>query len=1143
MGLRFVFGRAGFGKSSFAMNSIKENLHKDKQLYLLVPDQFSYTAEKTMVKEIGGTGIINADVLTFKRIARKVFSEVGGNSKDRIMNSGKNMLIYSIMNDIKDDLSVFQLAAKQKGFVDSVATMISEFKNYNISALELQTSLVNFDEGDLLKEKLKDVASIYKSFEEKLKDNFIDDDDELTILNRKIDESSMFDGEEIWIDEFNSFTPQQYLIVEKIIKKAARVNVCLIGDYYKDINNESLFNVTTSTYDKLIEIAMENNIGIDKPIVLKGYKGRFSNNMEIKFLEENYFKYPCDSYKEDNKNISILKANNPYEEVEETAKKIISLCRDEGYRYKDIVVVSRNLDTYEKIVKAIFDSYDIPPFIDKKKDVDDNPLIILITSIIDIFNKNWSYESVFRYLKSGLIKIDIDEIDALENYVLAAGIRGKKRWSESWDYNINYNFQNNNLTEEDEIMLKEINEIREKIARPLIDLHENIKGSHKASELCSSMFNFLCDLGINETIETWVQDFRKKGNEELAVQYSEIWNMVMEIFDEIVNVFKEEKIILKDFVNILSIGFQKKKMGLIPPTLDVVTVGSIDRIRSHSIKALFVLGVNDGVFPAVMKEDGVFNDGDREKLRNFDINLSEDSKAKTFGEQFLVYTTLTLPLNYLNLSYSMADFEGKTLRASVIINRLKKIFPKLKENSIIDDINKGQEDFIKDITMPKPTFNNLVKHVSSKNKKALNNPVWEEVHKWYCSHNNWKDKCDIILNAEAYTNQVKLIKEEKVKKLYGNKLNLSVSRLEKYVECPFAYFAQYGLGAKERKIFKLTPPDLGSFMHGVIDDFSKLVKDSDKQWSEIDDEWCKEKVDLIFQRKITEISSSIFNSSARYRYFSERLRRVLIKTILVIIEHMRRSGFQPVGYEVIFGENGDYPSIEVDLEDGEKVYLSGRIDRVDKLTLDEKEYYRIIDYKSGNKDFDLNSVYYGLQIQLMLYLDAILTNENSSHNEESKAAGVFYFRIEDPIIKGSKEMSPEKIQQAILKELKMKGLILEDVKIVTEMDKEIEGHSLIIPASVKKDGNLGKSSSLASDEDFNSLRNFVRKGLASTCERMLKGEIKIEPYKNQDMAACKYCLYSSVCKFDSTLEDNNYKVLKKRDNDEVWSLIKEGSEE
>jgi ATP-dependent helicase/nuclease subunit B len=904
--------------------------------------------------------------------------------------------------------------------------------------------------------------------------------------------------------------------------------------------------VTTSTYDKLIKIAMENNIGIDKPIILKGYKGRFSNNMEIKFLEENYFKYPCDSYNGDNKNISILKANNPYEEVEETAKKIISLCRDEGYRYKDIVVVSRNLDTYEKIVKAIFDSYDIPPFIDKKKDVDDNPLIILITSIIDIFNKNWSYESVFRYLKSGLIKINTDEIDALENYVLAAGIRGKKRWSEPWDYNINYNFQNNNLTEEDEIMLKEINEIREKIARPLIDLHENIKGSHKASELCSSMFNFLCHLGINETIETWVQDFRKEGNEELAVQYSEIWNMVMEIFDEIVNVFKEEKIILKDFVNILSIGFQKKKMGLIPPTLDVVTVGSIDRIRSHSIKALFVLGVNDGVFPAVMKEDGVFNDGDREKLRNFDINLSEDSKAKTFGEQFLVYTTLTLPLNYLNLSYSIADFEGKTLRASVIINRLKKIFPKLKQSSTIDDINKGKEDFIKDITMPKPTFNNLVKHVSSKNKKALNNPVWEEVHKWYCNHDNWQDKCEIILNAEAYTNQVKLIKEEKVKKLYGNRLNLSVSRLEKYVECPFAYFAQYGLGAKERKIFKLTPPDLGSFMHGVIDDFSKLVKDSDKQWSEIDDEWCKGKVDLIFQRKITEISSSIFNSSARYRYFSERLRRVLIKTILVIIEHMRRSGFQPVGYEVIFGENGDYPSIEVDLEDGEKVYLSGRIDRVDKLTLEEKEYYRIIDYKSGNKDFDLNSVYYGLQVQLMLYLDAILTNENLSHNnsdnEESKAAGVFYFRIEDPIIKGSKEMSPEKIQQAILKELKMKGLILEDVKIVTEMDKEIEGHSLIIPASVKKDGNLGKSSSLASDEDFSSLRNFVRKGLASTCERMLKGEIKIEPYKNQDMAACKYCLYSSVCKFDSTLEDNNYKVLKKRDNDEVWSLIKEGSE-
>lgn len=1143
MSLRFIFGRAGFGKSSYAMKAIENSLEKGKNLYLIVPDQFSYTAEKILVRKIKGTGIVNADVLTFKRIARKVFSEVGGNSKKYMGNVGKNMLIYTIMNSLREEFTVFELAAKQRGFVDSVATMISEFKSYNITPEELEVSLTNFGDGDLLKEKLTDIAKIYRDFEEKLHTNYIDDDDELTLLNNKIDESTIFDGAEIWVDEFNSFTPQQYLIVEKIMKKASRVNICLVADYYKELNNEILFNVTTNTYNKLIEIAMENNIAIDKPVILKGYDGRFKENKEIKFLEENYFKYPCETYNYTNQNISLLRSNNPYEEVEESAKSIVRLCRDKGLRYRDIVVVSRDLGVYEKIVKAIFDTYEVPTFIDKKKEIDENPLIILITSVIEIFNRNWSYETVFRYLKSGLIQIDMEEIDILENYVLASGIKGKKKWNETWDYIVNYRFQNDDVSEDELVNLQNINDIRKKVVEPLKSLHEEIKGRHTASELCSSMFNFLCGLGINATIGNLVEDFRMQGSEELAVEYSEIWNMIMELFDETVEVFKDEKINLKDFVNILNIGFEKKKMGLIPPALDVVTVGSIDRIRSHNIKALYILGVNDGIFPAVLKEEGVFNDGDRGRLREIDVNLAEDSKTKTFQEQFLIYTTLCLPSAYLKLSYSIADFEGKAQRASVIISRIKKLFPKLVEKGSVSDIGKTKDEFIEDISTPLPTFNNLVKHISSKNKRSINNSVWKQVHNWYCSDENWKDKCEIILDAEAYTNQVELIDKEKVKKLYGKKLNLSVSRLEKYGECPFAYFVQYGLGAKERKIFKLTPPDLGSFMHGVIDEFSVLVKESNKEWSELGEDWCEEKVDLIVQRKINETSGTIFNSSARYRYFSERLKRVLIKTVLIIVEHMSRSGFEPVGYEVIFGDKGDYPAIEVQLESGEKVYLRGRIDRVDKLTLENEDYYRIIDYKSGNKNFSLNDVYYGLQIQLLVYLDAILSSEDKTKEHQSKPAGVFYFKIDDPIIKGSKAMSEEKIKEAILKELKMKGLLLENPKIVMEMDKKIEGYSLIIPASIKKDGNLGKSSSLATDEGFNSLRKFVKNSLATTCEKMLRGNIKIEPYKNNEMDACNYCMYSAVCKFDTSLEDNNYKVLKKRDNDEIWSLINDGGEQ
>ncbi|WP_461205953.1 helicase-exonuclease AddAB subunit AddB [Clostridium sp. DL1XJH146] len=1156
MSLRFIYGRAGYGKTYFTIESIKKRIEKGEEAdqLLLVPEQFSYTAEKTLVRELKGTGIINADVITFRRLFHKVVDEVGGDFRGHLNAAGKNMLIFSIMDRMKEEFNVFELAAKQEGFVDSISAIISEMKKYNITPLELVEKAERFKDEDMIKNKLIDISKIYEEFENKLHENYLDDDDDLTLLADILDKSTIFNNSEVWIDEFNSFTPQQYIIIEKIIKKAKRVNISLCTDYNNKINNSMLFDMTKRTENKLLEIVAENNVSIDKPIVLENSnKSRFSKSKDLLFLEENFHKYPAIKFEYDVDNISIYRGDNPYSEIEEVTKDILRLCRDENFRFRDIAVVSRDLNSYERIIKTTFEEYGIPVFIDKKKEIDDNPLIVIILSVIEIFIKNWSYDSVFRYLKSGLVDIEIEEIDMLENYVLEKGIRGKNRWSKEWDVIIEdsqYSHEGNisqEVVSDKDILTKEdmesehgnINSTRKLVVEPLLILHEKIKGKNVSKDICRALYEFLIDIKAYEKIELLIEEFEALGEEELAIEYSQIWNLVMELLDQVVDIFGEEKTNLKDFVKKLKIGFNKHKMGVIPPALDVVLASSVDRIKNHQIKALYIVGVNDGVFPASVKEDSILTDGDREKLRELEINLAEDSKIKTFGEQFLVYTTLSLPSEYLSISYSASDFEGKSMRASAIIGRLKSLFPKINEKKIGDKDN--FDELMHNVCAPIPTFNQMVSTLNKEDEEKQNKYFWEIVYKWFCSDELWNTKCSEIESIAAQKNTALNIDYERTKKIYGNEPYLSVSRLEKYVQCPYAYFVEYALKAKDRKIFKLNPPDIGSFMHGIIDDFSNLVREKELDWADLEENWCREKIHLLVERKINEISGSIFNSSSRYRYFTERLEKIIIRTILVVINHMKQSGFRPVGYEISFGGENGYSAIQVTLQSGEKVKLRGRIDRVDKATLEEGDYYRIIDYKSGTKDFSLNDLYYGLQIQLLTYLDAILSQDNNNGNN-IMPAGMFYFKMDDPIIAGNREMNDEKIEKEILKSLKMKGLLLNDEKVVREMDKNIEGYSLIIPARMNKDGKLGKSSAI-SLQQFDLLREFVRDKIEKTCELMMRGEIEIAPYKNKDGFACKYCLYSSVCKFDSSLEENKFNILREKKEEEIWNEIKGEVEE
>ncbi|MGH4123001.1 MAG: helicase-exonuclease AddAB subunit AddB [Clostridium sp.] len=1201
MSLRFIYGGAGKGKSRFCLEDIKERQVEEceKSLVLLVPEQFSFQAEKNLIKVVGSTGIKNVQVLSFNRLAYKVFSEVGGITCKPMDTSGKAMLIHSIMQKKQEKFKVFSAASRQKGFVDNVAGAITEFKKYGISVEDLNVVKEKLGETPLLIDKITDLSLIYGEFDNILNQNYVDPDDDLTRLYSALDECNIFDGCEFWLDEFTGFTPQQYGIIEKLYKKAKRVNITLplkSSEHSKGMDEADAFYSIKFTEDKLLKIAEETGTSLEKSIELQENKEhKFKDNAELSFLEKNYFAFPYTPSTEKCENIKVFKGLNAYSEIEHVAKDILRICRDEHVRFNKIAVVTRDLPSYEKLIKAIFTEYKIPLFIDKKKDITSNPLIVLITSTVEIFTKNFSYESVFRYLKTGLLDIEVENIDILENFVIQTGIKGKKKWAEAelWQEKIEYYFRDyydgkeaakelqkniekvetqenqkseinieNPVTREEkeaekiEATIKILNDTREAFIKPLLALNEKLKGKNNTIKICTALFEFLESIKVYKTLEKWIENFKNQGAQEKVTEYSKIWNLVMELLDQMVEVLGTENLSLDEFVKILSIGFSKHQMGLIPPALDGVSITSLDRIKSHDISALYIIGVNDGVFPKANKEEGIFTDSDRSILKENGVEMANDTKTEVFNEQYLIYATITIPSKYLNISYPIGDYEGKTLRPSIIISRFKALFKELVEQSNITQYSDAPHEMqgtqeiqeageMSEVCAKVPTFNGLIFALRKYLETGYISSLWVKVYKWYQKEAEWKEKSNSMFKGFDYKNEVKMLEKEKVKLLYGEKNYFSVSRIEKYEECPFAYFVQYGLKAKERKTFTFSSPDLGSFMHSVLDNFSKLVDKSKIKWADLDKTWCEANIASIVETEADlGASGYILNSTPRYKYFTERLKRVLKRTIFVIVEQMKNSGFEPFGYEVSFGFNeGDYPPIQIELSTGETVNLVGRIDRVDKLINEGEEFYRIIDYKSGNKDFKLSDVYYGLQIQLLTYLDAMLTNEIAFSKQRALSqeaifpAGILYFKIDDPVIKAKNNLDEEELEKAIMKALKMKGLLLADTKIIREMDRNIQGASLVVPVSIKKDGELGARSSVATKDQFDMLLKHVKENLICTCEEMLSGEIDIKPYKKKDITPCAYCEYSAICQFDPTLKENTYKIIKDKKDQEIWELL------
>ena len=1116
MSLRIIYGKSDTGKSTYICNEIAEKIKSgNRKIYIITPEQFSFTAEKKLLDALDTSSVIQADVLTFNRMAYRVIKETGNKNLSNLSLTGKSMLIYNILSKEKNKL---KFIGKSNENVSLVETQITEFKKHGVTVESLK-EIIEKTEDKYLQTKLTDMLMVYEKYTENINDKYIDENDNLSILADRLDLVKDFDDADIYIDEFVGFTHQEYEIIKKLLVKANEVNITICTD---DINlslnqDTDIFYSNKLTIDKLYYIAREENVKIEKPIVLdKCY--RFKNK-ELSHLEENIYAFPYKQYKENVENIELFLAKNQYSEIEHVAENIVKLARDNGYRYNQISVITKNLDEYSNLCKIIFSKYNIPVFIDEKKDFSQNILVKYILSLINIFAKNWSEESVIEYMKSGLTsEIDDDDIYVLENYALRWGIKGNKWYAKEPTFY--------NETEEEQ---NKIIHIMEKVIKPLLRLRDEIMGERNYKNITEKLYKFLIDNQINAKINNEIKHLEEIGEVEKAREYETSYKTVIELLDEIVSIFGEEKVSFDKYADILKTGLGNSSLGKLPSTQDQVTVGDVDRSRNHSIKAVFIIGLNDGVFPSINKDEGYFNDKDRETLKQYGAELAKGTTEKLYDDNFNIYKAFSTAEEKVYLSYVSSDLEGKGLRPSILVNRVKKIYTKLQEKS---DIISKKSEVITELS----TFEELLNNLETFRDGEEIDKKWFEIYNYYAESPAWKEKLESNLKALNFSIKTDKIKKELVDKLYGNTLKTSISRLEQYKSCPFSYYLKYGLNLQERQEFKVQAIDTGTFMHDVIDSFFDKMQERGISVKGISDEEEEDIVDEIIEEKLGLKKNYIFTGIPKYKVLASRLKKVIKKSIKYIVYSLKYSDFEVMGHEMEFKNGKEYPAIEVKLDNGRKVEITGKIDRIDIAKTPEGKYIRIIDYKSSAKDINLNEVVAGLQLQLLTYLDAVC------NIEDVMPAGVLYFNLIDPVIKTGKNVTEEKLDEEIRKQFKMKGLILANVDIVKKMDKTLEsGSSNIVPAYIDKEGNLSKKSSAITQSQFENLQKYMNKILKQISGEILTGSIDVKPYYKikQGKTPCEYCKYKSICNFNTGICKKEYNYIGNEEREYILERIKE----
>lgn len=1132
MPLHFIFGASGAGKSHYIYQKIiQESMeHPERQYLVLVPEQFTMQTQKELVMMHPKKGILNIDVLSFERLAYRVLEETGESCAQVLEETGKSLVLRKVSQEKKKELKILGEKMKKQGYISQMKSMVSELKQYEVTKEDMDLMLDYAKNKPELYYKLKDISVLYRGFFDYLEGNFITQEEVLEVLGRVAGKSGKLAGSVMVLDGYTGFTPIQLQLLERILPLCETMYVTVTMDDrldpYRPGSPHHLFHLSRETVSKLCKLAGAAGSQIEETWVKEN--GRFSANKPMAFLERNLFRFRKEVYTEEQQAVHIRESRNPAREMEETALMIRRLMREEGYRCRDFAVITGDMETYADHAARAFDKFDIPCFIDRKKSVFMNPFVEFLRSAVDMLLENYSYESVFRLLRCGLLDLPCRDMDRLENYVLGMGIRGFRKWQEEWV--LHYRGEK---PEE----VPEIDRIRQQLMDTLAPFTEQMK-TRKGTvrERVLAFYEFITACGIQEKLDRSGKEFVKENAMDRAKEYEQIYPMVMDLFDKMTEVLGEEKVSLREFKELLEAGLSEVKIGIIPPSSDQVLVGDMERTRLKDIRVLFFVGVNDGKIPREDAAGKILSDLNREDLKASSVALAPTYRENLYTQRFYLYLNMTKPSDKLYLSYSRADDGGEPMTQSFLIGAVRKLFPALV-------LERPFEDAVWDVENPKSALAYLAwgfKEILEREPSLL----WKELFSWYQKQDAWKQTMENMVEGAFRINPEDEIGRSVARALYGITLENSATRLELFAQCACAHFMAYGLELKERARYEFSPMDMGNVLHSGLESFAKKMHQRGLSWTALDEVQMDEMAEDCVEEVVSYYGNTVLKSSARNEYMVSRVKRMMKRTIWALTKQMEQGAFTPSRFEVSFAMADSLESINIALSKEEKMKLLGRIDRVDTCEEEDKVLVKVIDYKSGNTSFDLLALYHGLQLQLVLYMNAAMELEQRNHPDKQVVpAGIFYYNIKDPVVEKVEEEDPEALNRRILKELRMNGLASSDRGVLEKLDENLSANgtsSLCVPVTINKDGSLSRNSSAVSPEQFRLISNYVNQKMKEIGRRILAGEAETQPYEMGKRNACQYCPYKGACGFDEKTAGYHYRRLNPLKPEEIWGRMKDG---
>ena len=1106
MPLKFVFGPSGSGKSSYLyQHVIQESMKYPERNYIvLVPEQFTMQTQKDLVMMHERKGIMNIDVLSFARLAYRVFEETGGGGLPVLDDEGKNLILRKIAGDYESELKMLGGHMKKQGYISEVKSVISEFTQYDIGEDEIERVMESAGESSRLYYKLADIRLLYRGFTDYLREKYITKEELLDVLSREVEKSERLKNSTVVLDGFTGFTPVQDRLLGELMRHCREVIVTVTmdrrGNPYVYEHPYQLFALSKQMVTSLLQIAKQNKIPVEEPVELYDHvPWRFKEQEALAFLEKHLFRYGAGAYEKEQEQVKLHLAKNPREEAYAVAEQVRRMMREDGYRLRDIGVVVSDMDVYADHLKQAFIKYDIPFFMDHKRSILLNSFVEYIRSVLHMAEQSFSYESVFRFLRTNLAGFTYEEIDELENYVIGLGIKGYKHWQEKWTRKLK------GMAQED---LDKMNHYRRQLVEKVDGLIYVLRQRRKTvADITRAIYEFMVQENLQVRLAEQEELFKAKGELALAREYAQIYRIVIELFDKFVELLGDEEVSLSEYCKLLDAGLEEARVGVIPPEVDQVVIGDMQRTRLKDIKALLFAGANDVYLPGALLRTGLLSELDREKFAREKLTLSAGGKEKAYVQKFYLYLNLTKPSEKLNIYYSKVSADGKSVRPSYLIQELQKLFPKLKV--------RDEERYLKEQELTENIgFDRMIREFVQKRHET--DGAWCELYSWYKKNPKWQEKVERFLEAGYYRKPLDALTEEAAKRLYGEEFETSITRMERFAVCAFSHFLTYGLGLREREEYDFQAADLGNVCHRALERFSYKVERETGDWLKLTEEQRNQYVEESVEEAIADYGNSILYSSSRNAYLIVRMKRMLEKTVWALTKQLAAGDFKPSAYEMRFA--------------------NGKIDRVDTCEDGDCIYVKVIDYKTGSKSFDVTALYHGLQLQLMIYMDAALQLEQKKHPEkEILPAGVFYYRIQDPLIDRPKEGEE---QESILKELKPDGMISLEKEVLEHLDHCMVGESSVIPVKYNKNGSLSKSSKAASAQDFYLMMKYAVNKVEEIRQKILSGDVKVNPYRRGTETSCDYCSYRQICGFDTKMEGYRYREIDVMSVDKVIQAIK-----